>query len=133
MKLFKIILFITLLLNAELPPSAYTSMQDLAENCVVIKVIDSNESIDIKRNILKVKLKAKVLKVYKSKTLKIDDTIDIHYNKIYKLEPFFVGPASTPTLPKKTICKAYLNRDGKHFIPAAKSRSFLFLPSSHKR
>jgi hypothetical protein len=132
-KLIKIILLITLLLSAELPPIEYTNMQELAENCVVIKVIDSKESINKKRNILNVKLKAKVLKVYKSKTLKIDDTIEIAYTKIYKTEPFFVGPAATPTLLKKTVCKAFLNKDGKYFIPAAKSRSFIFLPSTPKQ
>jgi hypothetical protein len=92
LKIIKIILLITIFLNAELSPNSYKKLQDSAEYILLILPININKRVNLKENRVYFTIKAKVKKCFKAKS-KITNTIIIKYNKLYRQNRYILGPA----------------------------------------
>lgn len=123
MKIIKIILLITIFLNAELSPNSYKKLQESAEYILLILPIDINKRVNLKENRVYFTIKAKVKKCFKAKG-KITDTIIIKYNKLYRQNRYILGPAQIQDLKEGLLYIAYLKKIGNFFKPSAYSKSF---------
>ena len=118
------LLVLTGLLGAELPPEAYERMKKNAEEVVDLTVVDVKHQFWIFRK--KEWVQAKVTKVHRSKSgLKVGDLVEISY----RFAPLgdAVGPAPIPQLDKGERYKSWISKRGKLFAPAAKGSSFYWL------
>ena len=126
MKLFTILLCLfPLLALAELPPSAYESMQAKAPEYLKIEVLRVDVAPGETPTEQTVHIVALVTSVMRTKSdLKPDEIINIFY--ILKEQPKgWVGPGAIPLLKERDQTVAYLSRrETGDFDPAAGRMSF---------
>ncbi len=110
-------------LHAELPPSAYESMQREAPEVLRINVL--TVSTDDSGSGEAVEMLAEVLKVGRSETLKAGDIITIRYERTNH-PAGWVGPGAVPVPEEKEETVAYLKLadGGSDYEPAAGMMSF---------
>lgn len=114
-----------LLLRAELPPSAYESMQSKAPELVQIEVLRVDVEPGEKENDQKVLVVAMVNEVTRSASgLKPNDIVNISYT-VTEHPKGWVGPGQVPVLAEKDKCPAYLIKsETGDYAPAAGRMSF---------
>ena len=114
--------------SAELPPSAYKSRQEAAEEQLQIKVMKvQTRQTDQSRWIeTEVEAKAQVTSVQRTKSrLRAGDQITIKYaHRRYK--EFIAGPSEVPILREGETRPAFLNKgeQAKTYVPAAGGYTF---------
>ena len=114
-----------LLARAELPPSAYESMQAKAPEYLKIEVLRVDVSPGEKPEEQTVHVVAMVTQVLRTASdVKADDIINIHY-AIVERPQGWVGPGAIPLLQDKQQTVAYLaKQDNGDFKPEAGRMSF---------
>jgi len=121
MKLLILFFALFTLLFGALNPKVYQDLKEKAYVIAIIKVIKVDKSI--KANQEYIVAKAEVLRLIKPNSL--PNTIIIKYTKPHKLPPFIIGPKVILTLKENRVYKAYLNKKGNIFVPAALGESFI--------
>ncbi len=114
-----------LLLRAELPPSAYESMQAKAPEAIQIEVLRVDVAPGDTENTQKVLVVAMVNEVTRTATgLKPNDIVNIAYTVIDHPKGW-VGPGQVPVLAEKDKCPAFLIKsETGDYAPAAGRMSF---------
>jgi len=114
-----------LLLRAELPPSAYESMQAKAPELIQIEVLRVDVEPGEKENDQKVLVVAMVNEVTRTATgLKPSDIVNISYI-VTEHPKGWVGPGQVPVLAEKDKCPAFLIKsETGDYAPAAGRMSF---------
>lgn len=122
--LFAFLLF-PVFLRAELPPSAYESMQAKATDYVRLEILRVDVEPGETPGEQKVHVVAMVTEVIRSSTsLKADEIINILYT-ITERPAGWVGPGAIPLLGDKEQTIAYLNKqETDDYVPAAGRMSF---------
>jgi hypothetical protein len=120
-----LILLLTPVLRAELPPSAYESMQAKAPEYLKIEVlrvaVEPGES-PTRRDVHVVALTTEVLR--SASGLKPNEIVNIFYT-VTNHPQGWVGPGEVPIPNEKERCVAYLvETEGGDFAPAAGRMSF---------
>jgi hypothetical protein len=125
LKVFLAALLFSFTVRAELPPSAYESMQAKASEYVRIEVlrVDVEPGEDASQQV--VHLVALVTEVIRTATeLTTDGIVEIHYT-ITDHPEGWVGPGELPLLHDKVTTIAYLNKlESGDYVPAAGRMSF---------
>jgi hypothetical protein len=111
--------------RAELPPSAYVSMQKDAPEAVQIEVLRVDGQVNLgPEEQSNLTVFAKVVCIGRSASgLKPGDAITIVYSTVLKRSFGWVGPRPLPVL-KAGQYPAFLARQGAQFVPAAQGYSF---------
>lgn len=123
--LLLILLLAPVLGFAELPPSAYESMQAKASDYVRIEVLRVDVEPGDSPDQQKVSVVAVVTEVIRSASgLQSSDIINLSYT-VTEHPPGWAGPGAVPILTEKQVTVAYLNKgESGDFTPAAGRMTF---------
>jgi hypothetical protein len=116
--------------QAELSLSVYKERQQKAPEALVIKVLSVNkrETKDQGLKMINFAVAAEVQKVERSASkLTKGAVIRIYYSQRHDSRPI-AGPSEVPALKEGQVCPAYLEADGKVYLPAAGGHSFETVP-----
>ena len=125
MKTILFIIYLTLSLQAELPPYIYANYQKQAPEALYINVLQVKTSL-ISPTEKSVEARVEVHRIKRSDTkLHRHDKITIVYTTSFRNPLKLVGPSSLPILEEDTQYKAFLQKGkGIYYYPAAKGKSF---------
>ena len=125
MKYLFLFLFLFVNIHAEMSPLVYEKVRNSAPEFLKIEVL-SVKTNKKEENILHVDVRARVLKVYRTKSdLKNGDLINISYTIIIHKEMGWVGPSSNILLKTSKKYLAYLKKiDSDKYTTDAYGKSF---------
>lgn len=125
-KTLLVFIFLTLTLQAELPPSVYENYQKNASEILTISVEKVKTSL-ISLSEKSVTVTAKVIRVERSVSkLKRGEVITIVYHSTFWKPMGWVGPSSISVLEEEQTYKAFLKKsdESDYYLPAARGKSF---------
>ena len=120
------LIYFTLTLQAELPPSFYEGEQNNAPEVLIIVVKNVDTSF-ISFSEKSITVTAKVRYVERTKTnLKENDIVTIRYTTVFWRPLGWAGPSSIQVLEEGSTYKAYLEKDANsnYYSPATRGKSF---------
>ena len=113
-------------LHAELPPSAYESMQATAPEYLDVEILRVGIEPGVEPNQKEVEITARIVKVHRSSAnLQTGGLLNILYT-LTAHQPGFVGPGPVPLLAEGDKTVAYLKNGESpdEFVPAAGAMTF---------